>query len=61
MRVSNWYRWTRTKKRFAGICLLIGFLLAFTIETAPLSWGVVGIVFALVGVSILNTIHPDEW
>lgn len=61
MRVTNWYKWTRFKKRVVGGCLLASFLLVFSMEQGGDALGYWGVVFALAGAGVLSTIDRDEW
>jgi len=61
MRVSNWYRWTRTKKRLMGACYLIGFILAFCMEEGGNAYGYWGLGFMFAGALIMETIRHNEW
>lgn len=61
MRVTNWYKWTRTKKRFAGLCMIVGILLGLSVETSPLWVGVIGLILCGAGCFTITTIHDHEW
>lgn len=61
MHVTNWTKWTSAKKKAITILYLLGMILVFTIEQASAWWGVLGIVFALVGAFLVGTIKHDEW
>jgi hypothetical protein len=61
MKVTDWYKWTRFKKR-AGITLLIvGTFVSFGMEDGSMAYGVWGLVIAGTGVLITNTIRISEW
>ena len=61
MRVTNWYKWTRTKKRYALASMCIGLLLGLSIENNSLWFGVVGIIFCASSAYTITTIHDNEW
>lgn len=55
LRVVNWYKWNRAKKRLGSTLLLTGIFLGFGVESS-LMWGVVGIPIAFTGALVLNTV-----
>ena len=61
MRVTNWYKWTRFKKRLGCSMGLFGIFLGFGIEKGGTSYGVWGILISLAGAYIVSTIRPNEW
>jgi hypothetical protein len=61
MRVSDWNKWTRFKKRLSVSLLLVGIFISFGMENGSIAYGVWGIVIAGTGLVIFNTIRPDEW
>jgi hypothetical protein len=61
MRVTNWYKWTRTKKRFAGVSMIVGILMGLSIENNSLWWGVAGIVLCGASAFTVTTIQDHEW
>lgn len=61
MRVANWYKWTRFKKRLATTLFLVGMLMGLSIENGSIAYGYWGIFFGILGVSILTTIRDNEW
>ena len=60
MRVTDWYKWTRFKKRFSVSLLLVGIFLSFGMENGSMAYGVWGLVIAGTGLLIFNTIRPSE-
>jgi hypothetical protein len=61
MKVTDWYKWTRFKKR-AGITLVsIGIFLSFGMENGSMSYGVWGLIVAGAGLAITQTIRTNEW
>lgn len=61
MYVKDWHKWTSAKKKAVGILYFSGIMLGFTIETAPIWWGVVGLFLCFLGALIMNTIGYHEW
>jgi len=61
MHVTNWVKWTRTKKRAIVVLYAMGMMLGFTIESASLWWGFLGIMMCFVGAIIISTIRYHEW
>jgi len=61
MRVSDWHKWTRFKKRLSVSLLLVGIFISFGMENGSIAYGVWGIVIAGTGLVIFKTIRPDEW
>jgi hypothetical protein len=60
MRVTDWYKWTRFKKRLSVSLLLVGIFLSFGMENGSIAYGVWGLVIAGTGLLIFNTIRPSE-
>ena len=60
MRVVNWYKWTRFKKRVVGVGFCTGFILSFGLES-NLMFGVAGICVLGVSALVMNTIADHEW
>lgn len=61
MRVVDWYKWTRFKKRVSISLVLFGILLSFGMEKGSLLYGLWGLGFAGAGVLIAQSINRDEW
>lgn len=61
MRVVNWYKWTRFKKRISVSLISLGIFISFGMENGSIAYGVWGIIIAGVGLVIFNTVHPHEW
>ena len=61
MKVADWYKWTRFKKRFSVSLLLVGIFLSFGMENGSIAYGVWGIVFAGVGAMIASSVRTNEW
>lgn len=60
MRVTDWYKWTRFKKRLSVSLLLVGTFISFGMEDGSIAYGVWGLVIAGTGLLIFNTIRPNE-
>lgn len=60
MRVTDWYKWTRFKKRLSVSLLLVGIFISFGMEDGSIAYGVWGLVIAGTGLLIFNTIRPSE-
>jgi hypothetical protein len=60
MRVTDWYKWTRFKKRLSVSLLFVGIFLSFGMENGSIAYGVWGLVIAGTGLLIFNTIRPSE-
>lgn len=61
MRVTNWSRWTTFKKKVSIALILTGILLSFGMEDGSIAYGFWGILVALAGLAIFNTISFNEW
>jgi len=61
MRVEDWAKWTRAKKKAIVVLYTIGISLGLSIEKASLWWGVLGVFLCGIGACIVNTIHDHEW
>lgn len=61
MKVTNWYKWTRTKKRFAFTCMIVGVLMGLSIENNPLWVGMIGLALCGAGCATITTIQDHEW
>jgi hypothetical protein len=61
MHVTNWVKWTRVKKKTIIVLYVVGIALGFTIESASLWWGVLGIMLCFVGAIVISTIRYHEW
>ena len=61
MRVTDWNKWTRFKKRVGVTLLLVGIFLSFGMEDGSIAYGVWGIIIAGTGVAITQTIRTNEW
>lgn len=61
LKVSDWAKWTRAKKKAIVILYTIGLALGFTIEKASIWWGVLGLILCGIGALIVNTIRDNEW
>jgi hypothetical protein len=61
LKVSDWAKWTRAKKKAIVTLYTIGLLLGFTIENASIWWGVLGLIFCGIGALIMSTIRVSEW
>ena len=61
MKVADWYKWTRFKKRAGGILLLLGILISFGMEDGSISYGVYGLLVAGTGSIILSTVPKSQW
>lgn len=61
MRVTDWYKWTRFKKRISVSLILVGIFISFGMENGSMAYGFWGIVIAGTGIAIFNTIRPDEF
>lgn len=61
MKVYDWNKWTKVKKRFAGITMALGFLCAFGVEGGSLWWGVLGIAFGCASILAICSIQEYEW
>ena len=60
MRVTDWHKWTRFKKRLSVSLLLVGIFLSFGMENGSIAYGMWGLVIAGTGLLIFNTIRPSE-
>lgn len=60
VRVVDWYKWTRFKKRLSSFLFFLGLFLAFGIESS-LMYGVVSMFVLLLANSLLATIRETEW
>jgi hypothetical protein len=61
LKVHDWAKWTRAKKKTIVVFYTIGLLLGFTIENASIWWGVLGLIFCAIGAIIMSTIRVNEW
>lgn len=65
MKVANWYKWTRFKKRLIVLFFFLGIGFAGGVETADptqvFSRGFLAIACLLVGLFIVFTIREEEW
>jgi hypothetical protein len=61
MRVADWYKWTRFKKRAGGILLFLGILISFGMENGSIFYGVYGLIIAGTGAMIINTVPRNQW
>lgn len=61
MKVVDWYKWTRFKKRLVGVCFLIAFLCVFSMENGGDVYGYWGVFFSFIGALTLSTIDRDYW
>jgi hypothetical protein len=61
MKVTNWYKWTRFKKRVVLACLLMGFILVFAMENGGDAYGYWGVAFSLFGAYVISTIDRNDW
>lgn len=61
MKVVNWCKWTRFKKRISLSLLLTGTFISFGMEDGSILYGIWGATIAGCGVLILNTIRENEW
>jgi hypothetical protein len=61
LRVSDWAKWTRAKKKAITVLYTVGIALGFTIEKASLWWGVLGIFLCIIGAILVSTIRHHEW
>ena len=61
MRVANWYKWTRFKKRAGATLLLLGVLISFGMENGSISYGIYGLLVAGTGSIILSTVPRNQW
>lgn len=61
MRVANWYKWTRFKKRAGATLLLLGILISFGMENGSISYGIYGLLIAGTGSIIISTVPRNQW
>lgn len=61
MKVTNWYKWTRAKKRFAVTSMIVGILMGLSVENNSLWVGIVGLMFCGAGCYTVTTIQDHEW
>jgi hypothetical protein len=61
MKVADWNKWTRFKKRAGAILLLLGILISFGMEDGSISYGVYGLLVAGTGSIILSTVPKNQW
>jgi hypothetical protein len=61
MRVADWYKWTRFKKRVGATLLLLGILISFGMENGSISYGVYGLIIAGTGAIIISTVPKNQW
>jgi hypothetical protein len=61
MKVADWHKWTRFKKRLSVSLLLVGIFLSFGMENGSIAYGVWGIIFAGVGAMIAFSVRTNEW
>ena len=60
LKVTDWDKWTRAKKKVGFSLICLGVFLSFGVEESMM-WGVVAIPTALVGAFIINSIRLNEW
>lgn len=61
MRVADWEKWTRFKKRISVLLLIVGIFISFGMETGSIFYGVWGLAIAGCGAVIFSTIRENEW
>ena len=62
IRVTNWTKWTRFKKRVMVILFLLGMLIALGVENSDsIANGVIGIILLFLSAMVFNTIRESEW
>lgn len=60
MRVADWAKWTRAKKKLATFLAVVGVFVSFGVESS-LWWGVLAIIMTLMAIVVVESIAPHEW
>lgn len=61
MKVSDWGKWTRFKKRASVSLILVGIFISFGMEKGSIAYGLWALVVAGTGATIASTIRTNEW